>query len=39
MFDLHQAAMGTFDERLLESERFHMGAGKVRETLNVLRAI
>jgi len=36
MFDLHQAALETFDERLLESERFHMGAGKVHETLNVL---
>ena len=36
MFDLHQAALETFDERFLESERFHMGSGKVHETLNVL---
>lgn len=36
MFDFHQTALDTFQERLLESERFHMGEGKVHETLNVL---
>lgn len=36
MHDFHKAALETFDERLLESERFHMGEGKVRETLRTL---
>jgi hypothetical protein len=38
MYDAHQAALDTFDERLRESERFHMGAGKVYETLKTLAA-
>lgn len=36
MFDYHQAAINTFDERLRESERFHMGVGKIHETLKAL---
>lgn len=32
----HQAVLGTFKERLRESERFHMGVGKVHETLETL---
>lgn len=38
MLDYHQAALDSFQERLLESERFHMRAGKVHETLNSLAA-
>jgi hypothetical protein len=38
MYDLHQAALDTFEERLRESERFHMGVGKVHETLRTLAA-
>lgn len=38
MYDLHQAALDTFEERLIESERFHMGVGKVHETLRSLAA-
>jgi len=38
MHDIHQAALDTFEERLLESEKFHMGVGKVHETLRTLAA-
>lgn len=38
MHDFHQAALDTFEERLLESERFHMGDGKVHATLRSLAA-
>jgi len=34
----HRAALATADERLRESERFHMGMGKVHETLTALVA-
>lgn len=34
----HQRALSTARERLEESERFHMGMGKVRETLTALVA-
>ncbi len=32
----HQAILSTFEARLKESERFHMGTGKVHETLEAL---
>lgn len=38
MHGFHQAALETFEERLLEAERFHMGAGKVHEAVRVLTA-
>ncbi|MCZ6816990.1 MAG: hypothetical protein O7F76_09905 [Planctomycetota bacterium] len=34
----YQVAVATFRQRLEESERFHMGAGNVHETLNALAA-
>ncbi len=36
--ETHKAALTTFKERLKESERFHMGGGKVHETLETLVA-